>query len=93
MNYDRLALSLLVRGSSRGFRKALKQSPGGALAKAGFDPCEIAQILAVLNKIKATQPLSWHNAFERAEVGFAFQNIAVENAAQNTTASDDWSTC
>jgi hypothetical protein len=72
MDYDRLALLLLVRGSSRGFRKALKQSPAATLNKAGFNPGETAQLIATLNKIKATQPLTWKSVLEQQEVAFTF---------------------
>ena len=92
MDYDRLALMLLVRGSSRGLRKALKQSPAGALGKAGFSPPEVTQLVTALNKIKTTKPLAWHVAFEQ-EVAFVFQKIDVENVAGSSSATDDWDTC
>ena len=93
MDYDRLALLLLVHGSSRGFRKALKQSPTAALGKAGFNPGEVAQLVAALNKIKATKRLAWNDAFEQEEVKFTFQKIAVANVSGGTSATDDWDTC
>ena len=92
MDYDRIALMLLVRGSSRGFRKALKQSTSATLNKAGFNPGEVTQLAAALNKIKMTQPNLWNFAIEQ-EVVFSFRTIAVGNVAGSTSAADDWEGC
>jgi hypothetical protein len=92
MDYDRLALLLLVRGSNRGFRKALKESPTAALSKASFSPGEVAQLLAALNKIKATRPLVWKSAFERLEASYVYQKIVVGTPGQSAS-TDDWDTC